>query len=142
MTGDIGVIDADGHLQITDRKKDIIVNSGGDNISPQRVEGILTLEPEIAQAMVYGDNHPHLVAVIVPDGEWVAGLGPDEDVSKALAPVLEKVNGSLSNLEKVRHFHAIAEPFSTDNGLLTPTMKIRRHKIKEVYGETLEGLYR
>ncbi|MDA0306151.1 MAG: long-chain fatty acid--CoA ligase [Proteobacteria bacterium] len=141
-TGDIGIFDADGHLIITDRKKDIIVNSGGDNISPQRIEGILTIEPEIAQAMVYGDKHPHLVALIVPDAEWMAALSTGDDVKKALSPVLEKVNGSLSNLEKVRHFHVTLEPFTTDNGLLTPTMKIRRHKIKEVYGEALEGLYR
>src|SRR5690606_20287546 len=66
-TGDVGLIDADGFIQITDRKKDIIVNSGGDNVSPQRVEGFLTLQPEIHQAMVYGDKRPYLVALIVPD---------------------------------------------------------------------------
>src|SRR5690606_33608778 len=66
-TGDIGVFDEDGYLSITDRKKDIIVNSGGDNIAPQRVEGFLTLEREIAQAMVYGDKRPYLVALLVPD---------------------------------------------------------------------------
>jgi long-chain acyl-CoA synthetase len=141
-TGDIGIIDADGHLQITDRKKDIIVNSGGDNLSPQRIEGILSIEPEIAQAMVYGDKHPHLVAVLVADAEWAAGLASDEEVSKALAAVMEKVNASLSNIETVRKFILADAPFTTDNGLLTPTMKIRRHKIKEIYGEQLEALYR
>ena len=158
-TGDIGIIDADGHLQITDRKKDIIVNSGGDNLSPQRVEGILTIEPEIAQAMVYGDKHPHLVGLLVPDAEWLAewaeaagkGGGPtgllasladDQDLHQALGAVVERVNGTLSNIEKVRHFKIAGEPFTTDNGLLTPTLKIRRHKIKEIYGDTLEGFYR
>ncbi len=141
-TGDIGLIDEDGHLQITDRKKDIIVNSGGDNISPQRVESILTIEPEIAQAMVYGDKHSHLVAVLVPDADWLAGLGADgEKAEKALAPVLEKVNQSLSNIETVRRFILADEPFTTENALLTPTMKIRRHKIKEIYGKALEALY-
>jgi len=141
-TGDIGLIDEDGHLQITDRKKDIIVNSGGDNIAPQRIESILTIEPEIAQAMVYGDKHPHLVAVLVPDADWRAGLGKGgETAEKALTPVLEKVNQSLSNIEKVRRFIIADAAFSTENGLMTPTMKIRRHKIKEVYGEALEALY-
>ena len=141
-TGDIGIIDEDGHLRITDRKKDIIVNSGGDNLSPQRIEGILTIEPEIAQAMVYGDKHPHLVAVLVADAEWLGGLADGEDAGKALAPVLDRVNASLSNIEKVRRVILAAEPFTTDNGLLTPTLKIRRHKIKEIYGDDLEALYR
>jgi long-chain acyl-CoA synthetase len=141
-TGDIGIIDEDGHLRITDRKKDIIVNSGGDNLSPQRIEGILTIEPEIAQAMVYGDKHPHLVAVLVADAEWLGGLADGEDAGKALAPVLDRVNASLSNIEKIRRVILAAEPFTTDNGLLTPTLKIRRHKIKEIYGDDLEALYR
>jgi long-chain acyl-CoA synthetase len=141
-TGDIGILDADGHLQITDRKKDIIVNSGGDNLSPQRIEGILTLEPEIAQAMVYGDKHPHLVCVLVADADWGAGLAGREEITKALAAVLEKVNASLSNIERVRKFILADASFTTDNGLLTPTMKIRRHKIKDLYGDQLEALYR
>jgi long-chain acyl-CoA synthetase len=141
-TGDIGVLDEDGYIQITDRKKDIIVNSGGDNISPQRVESILTIEPEIAQAMVYGDKHAHLVALLVPDADWLAGLdGGAASADKALAPVLEKVNKSLSNIETVRRFILADEPFTTDNELLTPTMKIRRHKIQDIYGEALEALY-
>jgi len=141
-TGDIGRIDEDGHLVITDRKKDIIVNSGGDNISPQRVEGILTIEPEIAQAMVYGDKHAHLVALLVADQDWLAGLDGDAaSAEKALAPVLEKVNNSLSNIEKIRRFILADEPFTTDNELLTPTMKIRRHKIIDIYRDALESLY-
>ena len=138
-TGDIGLIDEDGHLQITDRKKDIIVNSGGDNVSPQRVENILTIEPEIAQAMVYGDRHPHLVAVLVADADWLAAQGADAE--KALVPVLERVNASLSNIEKVRRFILADEAFSVENELMTPTMKIRRHKILSLYGEALEVLY-
>jgi len=153
-TGDIGIIDEDGHLQITDRKKDIIVNSGGDNVSPQRVEGILTIEPEIAQTMVYGDRHPHLVGLLVADAEWLAewaekagksaapsDLADDPELREALGVVLERANGALSPIEKVRRFILAAEPFTTDNGLLTPTLKIRRHKIKEIYGDALEALY-
>ena len=153
-TGDIGHFDTDGHLVITDRKKDIIVNSGGDNISPQRIEGLLTLEDEIAQAMVYGDRHPHLVALLVPDSDWLQAwamargktgdaqaLAADKDLAFALAAVVERVNAGLSPLEKIRHTLVAAEPFTIENEMLTPTMKVRRHKVREIYGARLEALY-
>ena len=154
-TGDIGELDTDGHLRITDRKKDIIVNSGGDNVSPQRVEGMLTIEPEIAQAMVFGDRHPHLVGLVVPDAEWLTQwaasnnkpaalneVAGDADLQKALMAVVERVNAGLSAIEKVRRITVADQPFTTENGLMTPTLKIRRHKIKEEYGQRLEALYR
>ncbi|MPZ12208.1 MAG: AMP-binding protein [Kiloniellaceae bacterium] len=153
-TGDIGELDDDGYLKITDRKKDIIVFSGGDNVSPARVEGFLTLQREIQQAMVFGDKRPHLVALLVPDEEFVAQwcrgnggpreveeLRDDADFRSALAQVVDRVNGNLSPLEKVRRFAVLAEPFTVENGMMTPTMKIRRHKIKEAYGEIVEALY-
>ena len=140
-TGDIGVFDDDGHLIITDRKKDIIVNSGGENIAPQRVEGILTLEPEIAQAMVYGDKRPHLVALLIPDEDWLAEQTDDSDLHKAIGAAVERVNASLSAIEKIRRFIIINEHFTIDNGLMTPTMKIRRHKILEIHGDALIRLY-
>ena len=154
-TGDIGVIDDDGHLRLTDRKKDIIVNSGGDNIAPQRVEAAITLEPEIAQAMVHGDKHPYLVAVLVPDQTWLeewcmsvakkpvmADLRDDPDLRGYLARVVERINASLSTIEKVRRFIVAEEPFSIENGEMTPTMKTRRHKLHARYGDALEALYR
>ena len=153
-TGDIGEFDADGYLKITDRKKDIIVFSGGDNVSPARVEGFLTLQREIQQAMVYGDKRPHLVALIVPDDEftatWCRGNGKPRDAGRlandpefraALSQVVDRVNANLSSLEKVRRFVVLNEPFSVENGMMTPTMKIRRHKIKAAYGGVLEDLY-
>jgi long-chain acyl-CoA synthetase len=153
-TGDIGVMDEDGYIQITDRKKDIIVLSGGDNVSPARVEGFLTLQPEIAQAMVYGDKRPNLVAVLVPDpdflAEWARGKGKpndlaqlagDAELQKTLAAVVDRVNRDMSNLEKVRRIIIAREPFTIDNGMMTASLKIRRHKIKELYGATLEALY-
>ena len=153
-TGDIGVIDADGYIKITDRKRDIIVNSGGDNISPQRVEGFLALQPEIAQAMVYGDRRPHLVALLVPDAEhakhWaesrgkrarLADLIQDGEFRRHLTDALDRVNQHLSPIEKIRRFAAIAEPFTVDNEMATPTLKIRRHVIKARYEELLQGLY-
>lgn len=154
-TGDIGHFDEDGYLVITDRKKDIIVNSGGDNIAPQRVEGLLTMPVEIAQAMVYGDKRPNLVALLVPDDAWLREwaktnskpasldqLANDPDFLKDLKSVVDTVNKDLSNIEKVRRILVAKEGFTIDNEQMTPTMKVRRHKIKEIYGEQLEGLYR
>lgn len=153
-TGDIGELDEDGYLKITDRKKDIIVFSGGDNVSPARIEGFLTLQREIQQAMVYGDKRPHLVALLVPDDEfvtqWCRGNGKPRDLARlrddaafrgALAQVVDRVNANLSSLEKVRRFAVLDEPFTVENGMMTPTMKIRRHKIKAAYGEILDSLY-
>ena len=153
-TGDIGLFDDQGRLKITDRKKDIIVNSGGDNIAPQRIEGILTMEPEISQAMVFGDQRPHLVAALVPDREWLEQwaaenghspdltvLAKDKDLHKAFAHVVERVNQQMSNIEKVRRFMIAPEAFTIDNAQMTPSMKIRRHKIVEIYGDQLTGLY-
>ena len=154
-TGDIGLLDEDGYLQITDRKKDIIVNSGGDNISPQRVEGFLALQPEIHQAMVFGDKRPYLVALLVPDpdflAEWAkaadkaADLGEihaDPGLHEAVSRAVERVNSDLSQFERVRRFMIARGPFTVENGMMTPSMKIRRHMIKQDYGTALENLYR
>ena len=112
------------------------------------------MQPEIAQAMAYGDKRPHIVALIVPDAEFLktwakenakaadlASLQDDPALHKAIAAVVERVNKGLSNLERVRRFTLAEAPFSTDNAMLTPTMKIRRHKIVERYSERLEALY-
>lgn len=153
-TGDIGRIDEDGFIQITDRKKDIIVNSGGDNISPQRVEGLLTLQPEIAQAMVYGDRRPHLVGLLIPDAEqavsWAARHGKDgalstlihdQDFRRHMAEAVDRVNRNLSPIEKVRRFIMMDEPFTVANEMSTPTLKIRRHVILARHGKALADLY-
>jgi long-chain acyl-CoA synthetase len=136
-TGDIGHIDDKGRIKITDRKKDILVNDKGDNVSPQRVEGMLTLQPEIAQAMVYGDRRPHLVALIVPDAEIASAPDRDERLKRAL----DRVNADLSVIEKVRRFILADEPFTIENEQLTPSLKIRRHVISAVYGDRLNALY-
>ncbi len=143
-TGDVGVLDRDGYLEITDRKKDLIVNSGGDNISPMKVEGVLTLQPEIAQAMVYGDKRPYLVAVLVPEGEFVppaAGSDDEKALLSSLNAALVNANEQLSNLEKVRRFIIADAAFTVDNELLTPTLKIRRHKLRVAYADRLDRLY-
>jgi long-chain acyl-CoA synthetase len=154
LTGDIGHIDKEGHLVITDRKKDIIVNDKGDNVAPQRVEGMLTLQDEIAQAMVYGDKRPYLVGVVVPEAEWALGWARDQgmpadlkklshepEFQRALMAAVDRVNGRMATTEKVRRVIVAEEAFSTDNKQLTPSMKIRRHVLKAAYGEKLDKLY-
>jgi long-chain acyl-CoA synthetase len=153
-TGDIGERDADGYIIITDRKRDFIKTSGGDMIAPARVEGQLVLQPEIGQAMVYGDRHPHLVAVIVPRAEFVEALArrrevganaielaSDPEVAKAVAAAVARANGALPSGERVRRFIVAHEPFSAQNGQMTPTLKIKRHAIRQVYGAALAALY-
>lgn len=154
-TGDIGHIDDKGRIVITDRKKDLIVNDKGDNVSPQRVEGMLTLQPEILQAMVYGDKRPHLVGILVPDPEWMTewaeaeGLPKDpmllrehEKFRTALRAAVDRVNGQLSVIEKVRKFDLADEPFTIENEQMTPSMKIRRHVLREVYADKIAALYK
>lgn len=153
-TGDIGVIDEAGRIKITDRKKDIIVNDKGDNVSPQKIEGMLTLQPEILQAMIYGDKRPYMTAVIVPDPEWVQefcaktatpckfrNLARDADFKATIGAAVERVNRDLSVIERVRKFILADEAFTIENEQLTPSMKIRRHVLKAVYGQRLDELY-
>jgi len=154
-TGDIGHIDPQGRIVITDRKKDLIVNDKGDNVSPQRVEGMLTLQPEILQAMVYGDKRPHIVGLLVPDPEWAAEWAEAEGLPKelgllrehekfraAVRAAVDRVNDQLSVIEKVRKFDFADEPFTIENEQMTPSMKIRRHVLKEVYADKIAALYR
>ncbi len=137
-TGDVGHFDDKGRIKITDRKKDLIVNDKGDNVSPQRIEGILTLQPEIGQAMVYGDRRPHLVALLVPDPE----LAKAPDLQQRLQRAVDRVNAELSIIERVRRFILADEAFTIENEQMTPSLKIRRHVIGKVYGDRLDALYR
>ena len=154
-TGDVGHLDDKGRIVITDRKKDIIVLDKGDNVAPQKVEGMLTLQREILQAMVAGDKRPYLVGLIVPDPEWsaewcaanrrgcdFARLKTDPDFVKAVSAAVDRVNAELSVIEKVRRFIIADEPFTVENEQLTPSIKIRRHVIRQVYGERLDALYK
>ena len=134
-TGDIGEIDPeDGYLKITDRKKDIIVSAGGDNISPAKIENMITNEPEIDQCMVYGDKKNYLVALVVPSKDF---LHEKEKINN----VIEKINKKLTLLEKIKKIQLIDENFSIENGLMTPTMKVKRKKVTEKYKNQLEELY-
>ena len=134
-TGDIGEIDPeDGYLKITDRKKDIIVSAGGDNISPAKIENMITNEFEIDQCIVYGDKKNYLVALIAPNKKF---LREKEKINK----VVENINKKLTLVEKIKKIQLIDENFSIENGLLTPTMKVKRKKVTEKYKNELEKLY-
>ena len=134
-TGDIGEISSeDGYLKITDRKKDIIVSAGGDNISPAKIENLLSNSPAIDQCMVYGDGKNYLVALIIPTKEY---KGNKDKINK----IVEEINKNLTLVEKIKKFKLIDENFSIENGLLTPTMKVKRNKVIEKYKNTLEKSY-
>lgn len=133
-TGDIGVFEND-YLKITDRKKDILITPGGDNISPIKIENELVNSELIEQAIVYGDNKPYLVALLV--------LNTDQKVISQIEiqEEMEKINKKLSKIEKVKKFFTIEEKFSIENGMLTPTLKLKRYKIIQKYKKDFESLY-
>tara|TARA_B100000424_G_scaffold181347_1_gene140290 strand:- start:155 stop:1081 length:927 start_codon:yes stop_codon:yes gene_type:complete len=131
-TGDIGEITKDGNLKITDRKKEIIVNLGGDNISPSKIENLLCLNEKIKQSYVYGDKKTYLVALIVSESL---------ENKNEIEIYLERLNKNLSSVEKVKKFKLIDDEFTIENGMLTPTLKLKRKKILEKYKEDLEKLY-
>ena len=131
-TGDIGELDNNNYLKITDRKKDIIVNLGGDNISPSKVENILCLNENIKQSFVYGDKKNYLVALIVSE---------KENNKEKIKLIIENINKSLTLIEKIKKFVLINEEFTIENGMLTPTLKLKRKEIIKNYKQQLENLY-
>ena len=131
-TGDIGEFTKEGNLKITDRKKEIIVNLGGDNISPSKIENLLCLNEKIKQSLVYGDKKTYLVALIVSD---------NEENRSEINLYIENLNKNLQTIEKVKKIKLINEEFTIENGMLTPTLKLKRKKILEKYKEDLEKLY-
>jgi len=131
-TGDIGELDHNNYLKITDRKKDIIVNLGGDNISPSKIENILCLNQLIKQSFVYGDKKNYLVAIIVCSKE----VNKEE-----IKPAIENINSSLNSIEKIKKFILIYDEFTIDNGMLTPTLKLKRKVIIKNYLKQIEKLY-
>ena len=133
-TGDIGHFDS-GFIKITDRKKDILITPGGDNISPVKIENDLTKIDFIEQALVYGDNKPFLVALIVLSNDY-------KNINKEIIKdQIEKVNKELSKVEKIKKFLVTDKQFSIENGFMTPTLKLKRYKIVQEYKKDLEKLY-
>ena len=133
-TGDIGEFDEDNYLKITDRKKDIIVSLGGDNIAPSKIENLLTLSPEIEQACVFGEQKNYIAALLVLNSE---SKSSDEDIQR----YIDEVNNDLTQPEKIKKFIFIDEPFSIENNLMTPTMKVRRHEVQKKYQNQIDQLF-
>ena len=133
-TGDIGVFE-NNYLKITDRKKDILITPGGDNISPIKIENELINSEIIDQAIVYGDNKPYLVALLVLNDEKKSST--EEEIKQEI----EKVNKKLSKIENIKKFFTINEKFSIENRMLTPTLKLKRFKIVQKYKNFFEKLY-
>ena len=131
-TGDIGEVNEAGNLKITDRKKELIINLGGDNISPTKIENILCLNENIKQSFVYGDKKNYLVALIVSE------KNSNEDEIKKY---IEKINKNLSLIEKIKKFLIVYNEFTIENRMLTPTLKLKRKIILENYKKELENLY-
>jgi long-chain acyl-CoA synthetase len=138
-TGDVGEIDADGFLTITDRMKDIIVTAGGKNVSPQNIENSLKNERWVSQALVVGDRRPYLTALITLDGDEVTGRN---DVETLVGEAVDRVNSSLAHHEQVRRFAILPRDFSADENEITPTLKLKRRIVEEHFAAEIESLYR
>ncbi|MDJ0345933.1 AMP-dependent synthetase/ligase [Streptomyces sp. H10-C2] len=143
-TGDVGRIDADGYLWITDRKKEIIVLSSGKNVAPAAVENALKAHPLIGQALVHGDGRPYLVALLVLDPElapaWAEREGPDAlraEVARAVAAA----NARLSRPEQIKRYHLLTGEWGPATGELTPSLKLKRRVIRSTYAEQIMSLY-
>ncbi len=156
-TGDIGKFDDAGRLMITDRKKNLIITSGGDNIAPQYVEGVMLLHPEIEQIVVFGDKKPALAAIIVPDEAWLkkflkandiaantplADLRDNKDLHKFFANLIKHSNTQLASYEQIRFFDFADEAFTMDNDMLTPSFKVKRQNVIALYKTRLLALYK
>jgi long-chain acyl-CoA synthetase len=155
-TGDIGKLDSEGFLYITDRKKDLIVTAGGMNIAPQNIENLLKGDPFISQAMVHGDKRPYPVALITLNPEELAkfareqgilitdptALAKHPKVLQRVSRIVEERNAGLQSYAKVKKFAILPDDFTVDNGLLTPTLKVKRKIITDQHKELLDSLYR
>ncbi len=154
-TGDIGTIDDDGFVFITDRKKDLIVTAGGKNIAPQPVESELKESPYIENAVLIGDGRPYIVALLAPDPEvvaaWAEERGEDAgdlarvvsnpDLEREFARTVEAVNLKLARFEQIKTFRVLPEPLTVEGGALTPTMKVKRRAVTEAYADLIEEMY-
>jgi len=134
LQGDIGEFDGE-FLKITDRKKDIIITPGGDNISPIKIENDLNKINFIEQSLVYGDNKPYLIALIV------LNLENNELDNEKIKEEIEKMNKNLTKIEKIKKFIIIKDQFTIENGLMTPTLKLKRYKIIKKYKKEIEKLF-
>ncbi len=140
-TGDVGTIDEDGFLTVTDRKKDIIVTAGGKNVSPQNIENLLKGIPWVSQALVVGDRRAYVAALITLDEEEVAKLDGGEDVAELVRRAVDEINAELARFEQVRRFEILDRDFSAEENEVTPTLKLKRRVVEEHFAPQLEKLY-
>ena len=154
-TGDIGRLDEDGYLSITDRKKEILVTAGGKNVAPQPIEALLKRDPIVAEAMLIGDRRPYVSAVLVPDAQTLqqrlAATGAAsasleelvgrEDVRALFQPLVDQANAELARHEQVKQFALLPTQFSIETGELTPTLKVKRRVVAERWHDVIEGIY-
>ena len=149
-TGDVGEFDEDGYLKITDRKKDLLVTSGGKNVAPQPLEQLLTADGVLAQAVVIGDGYPYLTALLVPNFEdlpaEVATLEPAEQIAhprllERVEATVAEVNGRVAEHERIRRWRLMQREFSLDAGEITPTLKIRRRVVMDRYDGDIGEMY-
>jgi len=154
-SGDVGELDADGYLKITDRKKDIIITAGGKNVAPQNIEALLKGIPGVAQACVVGDRRKHLAALLTVDRENAAsvakacgaaastpeGLAGDPAFRRHVEEAIEAVNANLARFETVKRFTILPHEFTVESGELTPTMKLKRKVVVQRYAPQIESMY-
>jgi len=155
-TGDIGTIDGDGFLFITDRKKDLIVTAGGMNIAPQNIENLLKADPFISQVMIYGDRRPYPVALITVNPDELSKFAREQGILASETAVIvkhpkvverigrtvEEKNTQLQSYAKIKRFRVLATDFTLDGGELTPTLKVKRTVVSQKYRDAIEELYR
>lgn len=153
-SGDLGDIDDHGYLRITGRKKDLIVNAAGKNISPQSIETDLCTEPLISQVVVVGDGRPYLVALVTLDTQEVAGwadghgklldpevLATDPDVLDVVRDAVERTNATRSRVEQIKKWQVLPDDLTIARGELTPTLKVKRAAVMEHHADVIEELY-
>ena len=140
-SGDIGSIDEDGFITITDRKKDILVTAGGKNVAPQNLENALKTAPLVSQALVVGDRRPYVAALITLDPATADGLSP-EQLEARVQTIVDGVNAPLSRFEQIKRFAVLPRDFTADEGEVTPTLKLKRRVCAEHFAAEIEGLYR
>jgi long-chain acyl-CoA synthetase len=139
-SGDLGSIDEDGFISITDRKKDILVTAGGKNVAPQNLENALKTAPLVSQALVLGDRRPYVSALITVDPSVADGLPPDE-VERRVQGIVDSVNAELSRFEQIKRFRVLQRDFSAENDEVTPTLKLKRRVVAEHFSAEIEELY-
>jgi long-chain acyl-CoA synthetase len=139
-SGDVGSIDEDGFIHITDRKKDILVTAGGKNVAPQNLENALKTSPLVSQALVVGDRRPYVAALITVDPDQAADIAPTE-LEERVQKIVDAVNAELSRYEQIKRFHILPRDFSADEDEVTPTLKLKRRVVAEHFADEIEALY-